>query len=539
MVLETHLYDLLMVPVTATSDQIGKSYKRLALKYHPDKTNHNPESTEKFKDLSRAYEILKDPRQRQIYDAYGARGLDGSMVNDTQPQQPAGRYNAHHQSRNPGFGFEQAIFSQLFNDMSSAFGSTGTFASPFGQPFLHNMSFASASHPMNAANSSRSVRPDLSSKHSSKLKKGSSIHHKFKVSLADMYHGKEAKFLLPKVSKCLLCNGVGCFNPKVCRECQGTGRLIILMTNQFALFQEHRDCGACRGTGIYCKPKDICTRCDHGYKMETKILKVTIPPGSKNGDKCVLVGQADEGKDIIPGDVIIHLDEQPHPFLVRRQNDLFMEHDIDLKTALLGGRVVIPDFPRTGEDVVLYINVHGKKRLNDLTHPLINTGEVVGTINQGVPKLVKGLGMPINESISDGNFFQNAGANTVKDIGSYKRGDLYIKFNVQLPQIKDFAGEDDLELLQKILPGKPAEESFGTVAWEHHLSSIPDLEPCLASPSEHKDTSEAEHASSDEFDYEQISVDSQDGSEEHEDNHFYAEQWSKEQPEGKRRKVDV
>lgn len=536
MVCETQLYDLLLVPVTATVDQIAKSYKKLALKYHPDKTNHNPECTEKFKDLCHAYEILKDPRQREIYDVYGTKGLDGSLA-EAEQQQPTRGFNPNQQPQNPGYGFEQTIFSQLFSDMSSAFGSGGVFAQLFGQPFPYDMNFASAGPGVNTAGTTRTVRPDFSRKTLNNLRKGSSIHHNFKVSLADLYHGKQAKFLLPKVTKCSLCHGVGCFNPRTCITCEGTGRVVIQVSNQFSQFQENRDCNSCRGTGIYCKPADICKRCDKGYKMETKLLKVTIPPGSHGGDKCILVGQADEGKNITPGDVIIHLVEEAHPSITRRENDLFMEHDIDLKTALLGGRVVILDFLRTGEDVILYVNVHGKKRLNDSLHPLVNTGEVLGTINLGVPKIVKGLGMPINNSINNGKFFQNAGSRSNKDINAYKRGDLYIKFNVQLPEIKDFAGEDDLQMLQKILPDKSDEESFGTVAWHHHLSNIPDLEP-VAVDSEHKSSSGDEQASSDDYDYEQLDVDSQNGSEEQEDDHFYAEEWSKEH-EGKRRKVDV
>ncbi|OBA19917.1 DnaJ-domain-containing protein [Metschnikowia bicuspidata var. bicuspidata NRRL YB-4993] len=535
MVCETQLYDLLMVPATATVDQITKSYKKLALKYHPDKTNHNPESTEKFKDLSRAYEILKDPRQRGIYDVYGTRGLDGSFA-DAPPQQPGRGFNVNQQPRTPGFGFEQTIFSQLFNDMSSAFGSNGHFGQHFGQPHVPGMNFTAGGPNVNTSSPTTIIRPDIGNG-SKKSKKGTSIHHNFKVTLADMYHGKEAKFLLPKMTKCSTCNGMGCFHPKTCVTCEGSGRIIIQVTDHFAQFQEKRDCHSCRGTGIYSRTEDLCDRCDQGYRMETKLLKVSIPPGSKNGDKCILLGQSDEGKNLTPGDVIIHLEEQPHPFLVRQGNDLFMEYDIDLKTALLGGRLVILDFPRMGEDVILYVNVHGKKRLNDSIHPLVNSGEVIGTINLGIPKLVKGLGMPINETIKNGKFYQSNGSKFKRDVASYKRGDLYIKFNVQLPEIKDFAGEDDLEVLQNILPGKPTEESFGTVAWEHHLSSIPELEP-IAAESEIKSSSGDERASSEEYDYEQIEVDSQDGSEEQEDDQFYAEKWSKEL-DGKRRKVDA
>ncbi|GEQ69166.1 hypothetical protein JCM33374_g2837 [Metschnikowia sp. JCM 33374] len=551
MVCETQLYDLLMVPVTATVDQIAKSYKKLALKYHPDKTNHNPECTEKFKDLSRAYEILKDPHQREIYDAYGAKGLDGSLAEETGQSAPGG-FNPNCQSRNPGFGFEQAVFSQLFNDMTSAFGPgvgfPPSFSQPFGeaplgQSFSYGMNFSLAGPSINTGSPSRIVRPDMSRKRHSKPQKGASIHHNFKVTLADMYHGKEAKFSVPKMTKCSSCQGMGSSNPKICNKCEGTGRLIISVSNQFAQFEERRDCDCCSGTGIYSRPEDMCTRCDKGYKMESKILKVSIPPGSKNGDKCILLGQADEGKDIIPGDIIIHLHEETHPFLIRRQNDLYMEQDIDLKTALLGGKLIISDFPRTGEDVILYINVHGRKRLNDSVHPLINTGEVIGTINSGVPKIVKGLGMPINDSIKNGKFYQTTASHMDEDITSYKRGDLYIKFNVQLPEITDFAGEDDLQLLQRILPDKSTKESFGTVAWEHNLSNIPGMESVTV-PTEEKilstddNASADDHASSDGYDYEQLDVDSQDGSEEQEDNHFYAQEWSKER-EGKRRKVEI
>ncbi|KAF6066537.1 DnaJ domain family protein [Candida albicans] len=344
MVRETFFYDILSVSTSATTEEISKSFKKLALKCHPDKTNRDPELTEKFKQITRAYEVLRDPKQRDIYDKYGEAGIDG-------PQMSGGF---------PGFSKNTLIH-------------------------------------------------------------GEDIFHTCEVNLADMVYGKVIKLSLPKNMKCVQCNGYGGVNPKTCRVCLGSGKVMITYYNQFSRFQQSGSCAACHGTGVFIRDADRCVYCNMGYLESTKILKVVVPPGANTGDRIIIKGEADEGRNIIPGDVVIKLKQRQHPYLVRKYNDLYMDHTIDLKTALLGGEITIPDFLKEGQSLKIYINVHGYKSLNN---EKVHAGEV------------------------------NVSKQTMFDLNKYSRGNLFINFHVKLPRIENFS-ENDLVQLNHIFNNVP------------------------------------------------------------------------------------
>lgn len=504
MVLETRLYDILAISPGATGDEISKSYKKIALRCHPDKTNHDPQLTEKFKQVTRAYEVLKDTKSRKVYDKYGESGLDGSI-------QPTSQKST---STRPGpggnnFKFRSAtdVFSQVFSDFNNAFGndpmnqsmgagspfgSNGPFGSggpfgsdgpfgansPFGDPFggggmnmgnmnMHfNMGFGNnggpASRSSNTDTTARSfnqgmkktVRPAHNSSklsNGSKLFKGHDIYHTCKLTLEDLCLGKTIKLQLPRRTKCKVCKGDGGFDKCLCKTCQGSGRVVTTFSNQFTKYQEVGLCHDCSGTGTLFS--SICKNCDDGFLVENKIIVLSVLPGTKEGDQIVVKSAADEGRNIVPGDVIIKIKQERHPYLIRKFNDLFMEYDIDLKTALLGGAIIIKDYLKKGNDLRVFINVHGDNNLNDNIHQSIQSGEIVGTINPGTPKIVKGLGMPINPYVSNGVFYQTDESPTLLDPSGYTRGNLFIKFNVQLPSINDFKnGIEDLNILDQLLP---------------------------------------------------------------------------------------
>ncbi|SGZ54408.1 CIC11C00000001181 [Sungouiella intermedia] len=530
MVHDTQLYDLLAVPASASLEEITKSYKRLALRYHPDKTNHDPELTEKFKDATRAYEILKDASMRQVYDVYGMGGLDGTVA---EAQQPQGLFSTPF-----ACPLALTLFSQIFSDMNSMFNGGQT----FNNGFL-TFGFSAPQH-----NAVRNVLPAPADPTANVLRRGQDIHHTFNVTLTDMYYGKTVKFQLPKTTKCSVCDGQGCTQPRTCRVCKGSGRVVITTTDQFLKFQELCSCSPCRGTGTYYNKQNKCPLCDDGYLTVKKIIKVMILPGSKNGDKVILQGQSDEGKNIIPGDLIIHLKETPPKNLVRRFNDLYLEQDIDLRTALLGGSIIVHDFLKDGQDLQIFINAHGQPGLNTAEDSSILKGEVVGTINQGSVKIVKGLGMPINKHVKNGVFLQGADDGVIGNLDLYKRGDLFIRFNVQIPQLHGFASYEDLLILSRILPQSPP-SALTESTKVHHLSNLRNSaakqtklessDPIANQPSEvlktAKDAEDSASSSPDNFDYDQLDIDSQDDVEQ-EDNQFYETEWLKDDDLRKRRK---
>ena len=458
MVAETYLYDILSISSDATPEEISRAYKKIALRCHPDKTNHDPQLTERFKEITRAYEVLRDSRARNVYDHYGEAGLNGTV------KKPSNARRCYQDFMNVPHATD--IFSEVFNDLNSMF-SGNAFEQAFGfGSFSMNMGFPD--HGPSLKGSVKHVQPVNEGKHS--LQRGNDIHHVCKVTLTDLYFGKDVTFRLPKSSKCSVCNGFGGMNPKTCGQCQGSGKIMLTMSNQFSQYQQVRLCRCCRGLGTYFDQGDLCSNCDNGYVFEVKSIKVKIPPGAYDGDKIILEGEADEGRNIIPGNLVIYLQEISHPSYVRKNDDLYMEHDLDLKTALLGGSFIIEDFMKKDNNLKVFINVHGQEPLNNFVDQNIQKGEVVGTIDPGRPKMVKGLGMPIKRWSNA--FFPSKVSNDDGYVGdTYKRGNLFIKFNIVLPPIAAF-NEASLNALYRDLPDSKPTSNSGTNATQTYLCNI-------------------------------------------------------------------
>ncbi|EGV66343.1 hypothetical protein PSN45_003049 [Yamadazyma tenuis] len=478
MVAETTLYDMLAISPSATSEEITRSYRKIALKCHPDKTNHDPRLTEQFKNVTRAYEILKDVSSRNVYDKYGEAGLDGRTNSHSRPGSTARPTSFTHRSATD-------VFSQVFNDFNSMFNNPSVNAAPFGDfSFGNRMGFDMGMNiNMNMGGfggapttkgMTKTVHPAPSQPPDNRLFRGQDIYHTCKSTLDDLAYGKTVKLQLPRRAKCETCHGEGGFNKSSCSVCQGSGRVVTILANQFTKYQTVGSCTVCNGEGTIVSR--VCTACTDGFKVVNKLIQLRVPPGTKDGNKIVLKGAADEGKNMIPGDVIITIKEARHPYLVRRSNDLYMEHEIDLKTALLGGFIIIHDYLSKGNDLRIFINVHGNQQINNNINEAIQQGEIIGTINPNIPRIVKGLGMPINNETIDGKFFQTDVSKT-SSIDMFHRGDLFIKFNIKIPQIESFSPEHLLALANILPSGSSDTSNFGELT-DVHLSNIPDyVEP--------------------------------------------------------------
>ncbi|KAG1138248.1 hypothetical protein G6F37_008210 [Rhizopus arrhizus] len=361
MVKDTKFYDALGVSPNATESELKKSYRKLALKYHPDK---NPEAGDKFKEISHAYEILSDPEKRQLYDQFGEEGLSGG----------------------PGMGGMDAedLFSQLFG---------GGFGGGFGRR-------SGPSGP----------------------RRGKDMVHALKVSLEDLYNGKTSKLALQKRVLCKKCEGKGGKEGSVqkCKTCHGQGIRVITRQMGPMIQQMQQPCGDCQATGEVIDEKDRCKEC-RGKKVvgEKKILEVHIDKGMRDGQKITFSGEGDQAPDIIPGDIIIVVEEKPHPHFKRSGDDLIYEAKLDLLTALAGGKFVIPHL----DDRVLMVS--------------ILPGEA---IKPNETKVIPNEGMPAPRT--------------------HSKGHLFVKFTIEFPQ-PNWTSLENIAALEQILPSRPSLPSVG------------------------------------------------------------------------------
>jgi DnaJ homolog subfamily A member 1 len=278
MVKETGYYDLLGVKPNATADELKKSYRKLALKYHPDK-NPDKDAAEKFKQISQAYEVLADPKKRDVYDKGG----------------------------------EQAL--------KEGGGSEGSFSSPMD---IFDMFFGGGR------------------RGGKKENKGKDVIHQLGVSLEDMYNGTTRKLALQKNVICEKCEGRGGKQGAVqkCTTCKGTGSQVLLNQLGAGMYQQiHTTCRECDGNGEKINPKDMCKTCN-GKKIvhERKILEVHIDKGMEDGQKITFYGEGDQSPGLEPGDIIIILEEKEHSLFKRKEMDLFMKMELNLNEALCGFR---------------------------------------------------------------------------------------------------------------------------------------------------------------------------------------------------------
>ncbi|XP_022306993.2 dnaJ homolog subfamily A member 1-like [Crassostrea virginica] len=274
MVKETGYYDTLGVKPQATPEEIKKAYRKLALKYHPDK---NPDEPEKFKMISQAYEVLSDPKKRDIYDQGGEEAIKGG-------------------------------------------GSGGDFHNPFD---IFDMFFG-------GGGSRRGRGP-------SKVK---NTIHPLQVSLEDLYNGTTRKLALSKNVVCDKCEGRGGKEGAVekCKTCKGGGVQVRIQQIAPGMVQQIQSmCSDCSGKGESINPKLRCKTC-LGKKVvrERKILEVHIDKGMKDGENIRFTGEGDQEPGVEPGDIVIVLDEKPHDVFKRRDLDLVMTLELDLVEALCG-----------------------------------------------------------------------------------------------------------------------------------------------------------------------------------------------------------
>lgn len=298
-------YDILGISRTASSEEIKKAYRRLAVKYHPDKNPGNQkEAEDKFKEVSEAYKILSDPKKRQIYDQYGHAGLEAEVGGGT----GAGF---------GGFDFDPfKIFDEVFGRGSS------------GEDFFGDF-FGGRRTYQDGGAQYREAQP------------GSNLHYRLEISFEEAAFGTEKDIRLSRYEKCQTCGGGGVkpgSHPRVCPTCKGTGYVRI---NQ-GFFSISRTCTHCQGRGtIVDNPCKDCR--GTGRIKKSHKIKVKIPAGVDNDSRLRLRGEGEAGvRGGPPGDLYITLRVRAHPIFKREENTVICEVPITFTQAALGDEIRVP-----------------------------------------------------------------------------------------------------------------------------------------------------------------------------------------------------
>ena len=293
-------YEVLGVSRDASPEEIKRAYRRLALKYHPDKNPGDKEAEEKFKEAAEAYEVLSDPEKRKLYDQYGHDGLKGVHMHD--------------------FRSVEDIFSTFGDVFGDLFGGS-FFQDLFGAPFRRGGVGRGVYH--------RYPR------------RGANLRVVVPVTLEEVYSGAEKTISLRSHVPCAQCGGSGMdrnSREEMCPTCQGRG--VYIQSSGF--FQISTTCPDCHGAGKVVK--NPCSACQgSGKALKDREIKVKIPPGVDEGDRIRIPGEGEPGEHGGPrGDLFCDIQIQPHPYFVRKGDDLYCEIPIGIATAALGGKVEVP-----------------------------------------------------------------------------------------------------------------------------------------------------------------------------------------------------
>lgn len=283
-------YEVLGVSRGASDGEIKKAYRKLALKWHPDRNPSNKkDAEEKFKEISEAYAVLSDAEKRKAYETGGRAGVRESTGFE-------------------GFANVNDIFSQ-YGDIFGEF---------FGQRYYT---------PENVAEAGADLRTDIT------------------VSFMEAARGAEKELRFQKNTVCSACRGTGAKDgtpPAICPTCRGTGHIVKRNVQKGGFFSVSSVCPQCRGTGrIVGAACPVCGAAGSSVKDVT--ITLHVPPGTSEGDTLRLRGQGEPGVGGgPPGDLYITVHVTPHEFFTRTNNDIVYEAEVDFVTAALGGEIEVP-----------------------------------------------------------------------------------------------------------------------------------------------------------------------------------------------------
>ena len=342
-------YEVLGVSKSASADEIKKAYRKMAIKYHPDKNPGDKGAEEKFKEAAEAYDILSDPDKRAKYDQFG---------HSMGPQGFGGGAGGFGGGFGGGFSMEDIFshFGDIFGDAFEGAGSYGHFGGYGG-------------------GAQRKA-----------VNKGADLRIKVKVNLKDIMNGVDKKLKIPRWVACDACNGTGAKDGTAfhtCSTCHGTGYVNRVQQTMLGAMQSRVVCPDCNGEGkTIDQACSVC--CGEGIVKKSEVVEFHIPAGVEDGMTLTMRGQGNAARHGgVNGDLLIVIEEEKDPNLIRDENDLIYNLMLDFPTAALGGSVEVP-------------LVEGKARLN------IPAGTQPGKILR-----LRGKGLPQYNSNHHGDLLVN------------------------------------------------------------------------------------------------------------------------------------
>lgn len=336
-------YEVLGVSKTATPDEIKKAYRKLAIKYHPDRNPDNKEAEDKFKEAAEAYEVLSNEEKRQKYDQFG------------------------HSMGPQGFGGQGGYYSSGGMSMEDIF-------SQFGDIFGGHFNFGGGFSGAAGGRQTRYARKPQ--------RRGSDLRITVKMNLAEIATGVDKTLRIPTNVQCEFCNGTGAKDGtalNTCPTCHGTGTVSQVVQGFFGPQEAVSVCPQCEGEGKVIS--EVCTHCHgDGTQRKDELVSFHIPAGVQDGMTLTVKGKGNAPRrGGVNGDLLVVIQEVKHPELIRDGNDVIYNLMLDVSTAALGGAVEVP-------------TITGRARLN------IPAGTQPGKVLR-----LRGKGIPSTDSSGTGD----------------------------------------------------------------------------------------------------------------------------------------
>jgi len=374
-------YDILGVSKSSSPEEIKKAYRKLAIKYHPDKNPDDHTAEDKFKEAAEAYEILSNPEKKQRYDHYGHAGVGGAA------------------GGGGGYGGGGMNMEDIFSQFGDIFGGGGGGGSPFESFFGGGQQRGGAS--------------------GRRVAKGSNLRIKVKLTLEEIAHGAEKKIKVNKQIVCKTCDGSGAKDKSsisTCKSCGGSGSVRRVTNTILGQMQTTSTCPTCNGSGTQITSK--CNSCHgEGTVRGEETISINIPAGVSDGMQLSMSGKGNAAPNGgIPGDLIILVEETPHEFLKREGNNVVYDLHLSIVDAALGFSAEVPTIDGKAKIKIEPGTQSGKLlRLKGKGIPEVNSyhrGDQIIHVNIWTPKALSSEERAILEKLRDSaNFKPQPGKN--------------------------------------------------------------------------------------------------------------------------------